>query len=268
MDGFDFASQNRERIASFPDHRADDAISLQLALNPTIARDAYRIRHEGYRAYGFVEEQPEGLFIDKYDGRPNVKMVVVYKDNVPAATVRLCLFDATGQNPDADRVPAMEIFDTEIRELLNGFATPGAPQRAVEVGRMARLPAFANDKAVINGLFRAVGYLVLHFRADIVFNACRTHHLPMYRRFGFQKIQEPRLYPNLNFETVLAACFRAHFGSARSELPFLRGISTEDAVYGSLIAGERTPLYLPTPHAAPAPAPVAGSAMAAGSMAA
>ena len=243
MDGFDFALQNRVRTVGFPVGEQAGTISLQLAMNPLIAQDAFRIRHEGYRAYGFVEEQADGLFKDKYDGRSNVKIVVIYKDNVPAATVRLCLFDASGQTPGADCVPAMEIFDTEIREMLAGFASPGAPQRAVEVGRMSRALEFANDKSVIHALFRAVGYLVLHFRADIVLNACRTHHLPMYRRFGFQKIQEPRLYPNLNFETALTACFRAHFGSAKADLPFLRGISTEDAVYGSLIAGERTALY-------------------------
>ncbi len=261
MDGFDFASQNRKPTVSFPSVRGAEDISLQLALNPNVAQDGYRIRHEGYRSYGYVNPQEGGLFIDKYDGRANVKMVVIYKGDKPAATVRLCLFDITGQTPDADRVPAMEIFDTEIRELLNGFATPGAPQRAVEVSRMARSPEFANDMSVVHALFRAVGYLVLHFRADIVLNACRPHHVPMYQRFGFQKLQEPRQYPNLTYKAALTACFRAHFGSARAELPFLRGISTEDAVYGSLISGERTALYLPEPVTVRTP--VASDAMAA-----
>lgn len=260
MDGFNFTTENKRAILGFPEVQAADDVSIQLALTPSIAEDGYRIRHAGYRAYGFVEDRADGLFVDKYDGRPNVKMVVVYKNGVAAATVRVCLFDASGQVPEADRVPAMEIFETEIREMLSGFADPGAPTRAVEVGRLSRLPEFANDKTIIHALFRAVGYLVLHTRADIVLNACRTHHLPMYRRFGFQKIQEPRLYPNLNFETVLAACFRSHFGAARSELPFLRGISTEDAVYGSLISGERTALYAPEtvlPDHASAPAAAA-----------
>ncbi len=247
MDGFDFAAQNRQRAVSFPSVREADTISLQLALNPIIARDGFRVRHDGYRSYGYVNPQENGLFIDKYDGRANVKMVVIYKNDRPAATVRLCLFDATGTMPDADRVPAMEIFETEIREMLSGFATPGAPQRAVEVSRMARSPDFANDTSVVQALFRAVGYLVLYYQADVVLNACRPHHVPMYRRFGFQKIQEPRQYPNLTYKAALTACFRAHFGSARSELPFLRGISTEDVVYGSLISGERTALYAPEP---------------------
>ena len=243
MDGFDFALQYRARPISFPVDQQCDDVSLQLALNPIIARDAFRVRHDGYQSYGYVDPQEDGLFIDKYDGRPNVKLVVIYKNNVPAATVRMCLFDASGQTPGADRVPAMEIFEQEIREMLSGFAMPDAPQRAVEVSRMARSPAFANDKSVIHALFRAVGYLVLNFRADIVLNACRPHHIPMYRRFGFQQIQEPRQYPNLTYKAALTACFRAHFGSAKADLPFLRGISTEDAVYGSLIAGERTALY-------------------------
>jgi hypothetical protein len=250
MDGFDFVAQNKVRAVSFPSMPAPEDISLQLALNPSIARDGFRVRHEGYRSYGYVNPQENGLFIDKYDGRANVKMVVIYKNNVPAATVRLCLFDATGQMPEADRVPAMEIFETEIREMLSGFATPGAPQRAVEVSRMARSPDFANDTSVVQALFRAVGYLVLYYQADVVLNACRPHHVPMYRRFGFQKIQEPRQYPNLTYKAALTACFRSHFGSARAELPFLRGISTEDAVYGSLISGERTALYAPQPSTA------------------
>jgi hypothetical protein len=108
----------------------------------------------------------------------------------------------------------------------------------VEITRLARRCDLANDKAVIAALFRAVGYLILFYDADIVLNACRPHHIPMYRRFGFHKIQEPRQYPNLTYKAALLACFRGSYGQARAKLPFLRGISVHDFAYERLMSGE------------------------------
>jgi len=242
MDGFFQPSNLDIAIPGATPPLRDDEIQLQLALTDLTRKHAYKIRHEGYLSYNFIVPDSTGLFEDAYDGRPNVRTVVAYKDDKPAATVRVCLFDPSGAFPGADKLPAMEIFDEEIRALTGVPGGPNRPKRAVEVGRLARAPEFANDKKLIHALFRAVGYLVLYFKADIVLNACRPHHMPMYRRFGFQNIQEPRLYPGLTFEAGLMACERGAYGSACEKLPFLRRISPLDDAYQSLICGERTVL--------------------------
>jgi hypothetical protein len=178
-----------------------------------------------------------GQFFDKYDDRQNVATILVYKGGEPAATIRVCLFDPRGRLPDADQVPAMEIFDSEIRALTSD-EQGRARFRAVEITRLARRCDLANDKAVIAALFRAAGYLILSYDADIVLNACRPHHIPMYRRFGFHKIEEPRQYPNLTYKAALLACFRASYDRAQANLPFLRGISVHDCAYERLLDGE------------------------------
>lgn len=218
------------------------SLGIQIAETQASVKIAYKIRHDGYFSYNYITERDDGLFQDKYDLRQNVRTVVVFKNGIPAATVRLCLLDTTGGMPDADTIPAMEIFESEIRCLMASLSQSAPTTRAVEVTRMARAPEFSNDMTVIHAIFRAVGYLILYFNADVVLNACRPHHMPMYRRFGFQKLEEPRQYPNLTYKAGLLACFRPHFGVATSKLSFLNGISTEDFMYRSLVAGRYTEL--------------------------
>jgi len=212
-------------------------VAVQLTNTPKLREEAYKIRHEAYLSYNYITPRETEQFQDKYDERRNVSTVLLTKGGIPAATVRVCLFDPSGQFPEADRVPAMEIFDAEIRGLT-GAGDSQHMLRAVEITRLARASAFANDKTIIHALFRAVGYLILYYKADIVLNACRPHHVPMYRRFGFQKIAEPLQYPNLTFKAALLACFSSSYGEAKASLPFLQGISKFDQAYESLVCGE------------------------------
>jgi hypothetical protein len=242
MDGIFLLDPDASAASRMSNVNSADA-EAQLALTESLRATAYQIRHEGYHSYEYITERPDGLFSDKYDGRRNVRTAIIYRNGIAAATVRLCLFDPTGGMPDSDSVPAMEIFGDEITGLVDALSKNNPACRAVEVTRMARRPEFANDKGLIHALFRVVGYLILYFDADIVINACRPHHVPMYRRFGFQKLEEPRQYPNLTYQAALMACFRANYGAATANLPFLRGISMDDAAYASLIAGERTKVF-------------------------
>jgi hypothetical protein len=240
MDGFFSFSKSGVSGSQAMETFAPDCIEIQLARTSKIRQDAYKLRHDAYLSYNFIHEDPSGLFEDAYDSRENVRLLTAYKNGRPAGTVRVCLFDPTGAFPEADKVPAMEIFGDEIRALTAPGQGQEGYRRAVEVGRLARSPEFANDKAVIHTLFRAVGYLVLFFRADIVLNACRPHHVPIYRRFGFDKLEEPKLYPGLTFAAGLMACHAERYDNARAKLAFLRGISKQDQDYFELMSGERT----------------------------
>lgn len=239
MDGF-FPQNARFDGLTTNTHTSDDEqIKIQIAKTDRIRRDAFKIRHDGYLSQNFIRSDGSGLFADDYDDAESTRIVVAYKDDLPVATVRVCCFDPSGQIRGAQKLPAMEIFGPEI-STMTGACSPGVVLKtAVEVGRLARHPDYATDKRVIHALFRAVGYLVLFFEADIVLNACRTHHMPFYRRFGFKKLLEPKLYPGLTFEAGLMAVERAQYDEAKGKLSFLQGISKQDSAYAELISGMR-----------------------------
>jgi len=230
MPNFPYAS-----IAQRP--QVNDQIECQLADTPTTREIAYKIRYEAYLSYNYILRSETSTFSDPYDGRTNVTTILIYKGGFPAASVRVCLFDPHGTAVDGDRIPAMEIFEHEIRSLTadrNGRKH----LRAVEVTRLARRCELADDKSLILALFRAVGYLVLAYDADIVLNACRRHHIPLYQRFGFRMVEEPRPYPHLTYKAALLACFRSSFQEMRTNLSFLQGLSVRDPAYEGLLRGE------------------------------
>src|SRR5271168_5017141 len=117
MDGFLLPSPMEPFSRNEQNVTVRDSIEIQLALSPPMRAQAYKIRHDGYLSYNYIIAREDGLFSDKYDDRQNVRTVVVYKNQIPAATVRVCLFDPSGGFPEADRVPAMEIFEPEIRKM-------------------------------------------------------------------------------------------------------------------------------------------------------
>ncbi len=243
MDGSHFVSSSlstRATILSIPSLSDTEA---QLALTPKIEHEAFSIRYRGYLSYGYITARDSGIFSDKYDGRLNSKTIVIYRGGLPAATIRICLYDAAGRWPHADRVPAMEIFDDEIRELQAQLAREGGSSRVIEITRFARDPAFANDRSLIIAAFRIVAYLRLYFDAGIMLNAVRPHHMPMYRRLGFQQIEEPRQYPNLTYRAGLMAMFAANYEAALKKIGFPNGVSVDDPIYSSLMAGERVGVF-------------------------
>lgn len=250
MDGFSFVSKDSQRNRIKCQRASGDVIEAQIALGPRLRDVAYQIRYEAYHGYGFVPDRPDKRFSDTYDTSPNCKTILVFKNGHAAATIRVAFYDPANPDQAYHRVQAMEIFGEEIKTILASFQRGQHVPRAVEIGKLARADNYSKDMEVIFALFRAAGYLIMHHDVDAVFNAVRAHHMPMYRRFGFQQLEAPRQYPNLTFKTGLMACFRPSYDTARNDLPFLRGISTADDVYAGLIGGERVPIFGRAGHAA------------------
>lgn len=245
MDGFFSPSAQVSESYEQAKHCGFSDISAQIAFNNALRREAFKIRHAGYHHYGYINQNLDGIFSDKYDNYPNSITTVIYKGNKSAGTVRVCMFDI--DDADNNGIPAMEIFSDEVFDIMNpkfNSYLPEGARRVVEVTRMARLPEFANDSSVLQAIFRVVGYLVLHYKPDIVLNACRIHHVPIYKRFGFTKIHSERKYPNLNYKACLMAYFSNNFTAAKDNLMFLRGISEGDLAYLSLLSGGRIRLNM------------------------
>jgi hypothetical protein len=243
MDGFNFVEVPRKASFLRPVRDGGADLEAQLALTPRLQEAAYGIRYEAYKSYGYVSERENGIFSDRYDQQVNCRTALIFKDGHAAATVRIATYDAERDDPEFHQVQAMEIFGHEIKATLAGLHSDGRTPRAAEIGKLARLTRHSKDMDIIFAVFRTVGYLILHQEIDVVFNAVREHHMPMYRRFGFQQLEAPRPYPGLTFKTGLMACFRANYDAARTGLPFLHGISRDDAAYAGLIAGERVAIF-------------------------
>lgn len=236
------------RLLSRPDdksssHVFDDVeLTARLATIPDVLTDAWVVRHAAYASHGFIQPAKNGMFIDECDHYPSARTVVVYKNNSPVATVRVCLYAPESGIAGANRVPAMDVFETEIVDIFNHLRSGAASPRGVEVMRLSRHPSLGNDYEPVLALFRTVGYLLLHFDADVVVSGVRKHHMPFYRRLGFRKITEPRPYPKLKFETALMACVRRTGLALEDSMPVLGWLSKEDEHYRDFIAGKRVPI--------------------------
>lgn len=253
MDGYDFTKAERPRTSVRWAPRDRDGVEMQLAVTGELTETAYRIRHEAYISGGFIEAKPDGMFSDNYDAQGNSRLVVVFRNGMPAGTVRVARHDPSSEGVERHPVPAMAVFGAEIREMMDQLAGEGAGSRIMEICRLARLPAFERDVDVLFAMFRAAAYLFLEFDAGIVFNAARTHHMPMYRRLGFRPLVEPRLYPGLTCSMGLMGSFPSGHSALIEGQPFMRGISRNDTAYRGLIAGRRVAAFgdMETPDARP-----------------
>ncbi|MDD2862675.1 MAG: hypothetical protein PHI71_16640 [Acidiphilium sp.] len=221
----------------------EGAIEAQIVADQDLADVAYRLRYEAYLDGAFIPESAVQRFSDEYDTYGNSRTVVVFQDGVPAGTVRVTRHDPGGCENDRHDLPCMKLFEHEIERLVAQLHLPARTPRLIEINRLARSTIYKNNINVIFALFRFAAYIHLEFDADIVLNAVRAHHAPMYRRFGFQQVEAPRQYPGLAMKTGLVASFPSGHAGLIEGQPFLRGISKDDAAYAGLIAGERVAIF-------------------------
>lgn len=232
--------RRRKTILAIPETQDTTA---RIVTTPELLEQAAKIRYDGYLSYGYIEAHSDELFLDDYDAASNSRTVIIYREHKPAATIRVTLLDLEGRSASASKVPSMDIFGAEILSLGRAEMRIGRSGRVIEINRFASAPAFANDRTLIIAAFRMVAYLRLYFDADLMINAVRTQHMPMYRRLGFKKIEDPRQYPNLKFSTGLMAMFPDEYEAALQKIGFPDGVSVSDPVYTRLIAGELVSVF-------------------------
>lgn len=223
--------------------RSPVGIEAQIVSTREMAQIAYALRHDSYVAQDFLDPRPDGLFSDEWDSRKNVFSILVFLNGLPAASVRVSILDRSSSSPDEHSTVAMEAFTEEVDALVHSFQTNGKTARAMEMSRLVRHPDHAQNNDLVFALFRMGFYFLVRFDADMVLSTVRRHHMPFYRRLGFNKIAEPRAYPRLKFQLGLMACFRPSYPLVQQTVPILDNITKLDSVYGPFMAGERVPVF-------------------------
>lgn len=219
-------------------------ITVQIATTPALMEIVYRLRHDSYVAQGFLEPRASGMFADEWDGMKQFFSMLGFVDGVPATSVRISHCQPAGPAGARTETTAMELFRPEIINLAERFRVGARPAIVMEMSRLTRHPAFSESNFdPMFGIFRANFYCLIKTRADMLISAVRRHHVPFYKRLGFQTITEPRPYPKLKFETALMACFRPSYAAIQASIPIFQGIDEGDGVYARLFAGERVGIF-------------------------
>lgn len=239
-----------------PALRQQTSVAARLVLTADDFRQVHTLRHEAYADAGYLQPNAASVFADDYDTRPSSRTVLLFRDDAPAATVRLCLL-AESAEPDrhddlgGDSLPATRMFGREIDAYIAARRSKGLPVRTVEITRLARLPNYERDLRLMQALFRATGYLILSFDADVIMATVTRSHTPYYRRMGFNLLVEPRAYPGLAVKTALMACETRNHAGVPGFLSSLGTLSIMDSTYQSLMQG-RTVDIEPEPQRVPA----------------
>jgi hypothetical protein len=241
MSSLQAVTSNLVRGAAAPEINVQ-GLTARLALDDQTRNDAYAIRHASYLSGGYIDPMPGGLFSDADDLRPNNRCVVVYKDERPVASVRLCTLDFNPELTGWDEIPASRIFPEAVAKLAAEVGHD-RPARLTEINRLVRHPDFANDFQLVFVLFRFVGFLVAEGQSDMTLSCVRRNHTPFYKRLHFQYIDGPRRYAGVKFETNLMACFNSRYESVAKDVPFVGAEAGPQSNYAGLLRGETVNVF-------------------------
>lgn len=255
MDGFIYQEFNRELDPGFDlSPPAKPLITARLALSEDVLREAWAVRHAAYAAQGLITPNETGMLADDWDFSPATRVIVIYKSGDPVATSRISLYAPDSGIPGSNAVPSMAMFEAEIPLMYQDIPHQDDFPWVVDVSRLGRHPSLGTDCEPVFAMYRMICYLLLHYKADALISAVQKHHVPFYKRLGFQKMAEPKAHPRLNLSAALMACIRTEGGHLRDVLRILGLVSEKDSNFAGFIAGERVPVF----GTGPAPAELSG----------
>lgn len=242
MDGSLLGNQNRRiLIAQSTEHASSHGLTARLALTEEDMQETWRLRHDSYVAHGFIEPRADGYFSDKYDRFETARSAIIYRNGMPIASVRICLFDPAATANGIPTMPAFEIFPDLIPPALEKAGPDGSQGLAAEASRMVCLPQYANDTKVIWALLRVGKYITEYFGANVSVIAARSRHVPMYKRIGFHQIGPARPYVGVTFSTALLMAFKPEYENVQKRFPALGTVQRGDLYFERLMSGQSVP---------------------------
>ncbi len=191
--------------------------TARLAWDAATRHDAYSLRYLCYLDGGFIAPNPNRLFSDRFDLLPNTETVVVYQDDEPVASVRVCFLSRFHPTP----APVRDTFPDQLDGLLAPCRRSAHGMEAVEITRLVRSPRFANNQGLVFVLYRLAGLLGIQRDVRLILSCVRHNHVSFYRRLQYRMIAGPSSYPGLTCPMHLLACSREDFDHVRSRFPLM-----------------------------------------------
>ena len=213
---------------------------VQLAVTPKTRRDAYQLRHDSYVNGGYLEPQPDGLFRDGYDDKPNAHTIVIYESATPIASVRVCFLS----QGDDSALPVQSMFPSLVHALVDTLPGKNGTFGAAEVNRLVRCPHKVNDNGLVFFLYKVAGYLMVLNDVRLILSCARKNHVTFYRRLKFQEVSGPMVYPGLNCPMHLLALPRDDYDTVRASLSPLDPDSVPQQAFAGFAEGR--PINLPS----------------------
>jgi N-acyl amino acid synthase FeeM len=195
-------SRFAERIA-----RLLEKVEFRRAVRPADREAVYRLRYEAYRRQNLLNPRLVGRLYDEvYDESLNGCSTMTFIDGELASTIRVHV----GAHEDAI-LPSLRVFpDAIIPHLRRGRAVVDPTRLAARLElsrRYPELPYFA---------LRPAWMAAQYFNADCLIATTSVEHEGFYRRVcGYQRLTEPREYPQLTFKVV---CMGLDFPSGRRQV--------------------------------------------------
>ena len=220
-------------------HRASQYTAC-LAISERVRQDAFALRYRSYLNSGFIEKNATELFTDKFDELSSTQTVVIYSQDRPLASIRLCYLSR--HTPMSS--PAQGTFPEAVTQLLEGSPAGQRGHEAVELTRLVRCPSAANNQGLVFLLLRVAGHLALQTDFRIILSCVRQHHVAFYKRLRFQEATGLRPYPGLNCPMQMLACTRADYDEARAGFSIIDPGATPAGSLDGILNGEVVSLYL------------------------
>lgn len=216
-----------------PKHRHGE-YTARLALDTPTKQDAYRLRYDSYLASGFIQPNESRTFSDKFDTLDNATTIVVYAERQPIASVRACFLSQTSDITS----PAKETFPDELGAILRDSMPSRHALEGVEITRLVRSPAAANNQGLVFVLYRLAGHLALLNDFKFVLSCVRQNHVPFYKRLRFTEASEPKAYPGLNCPMQMLVCTRADYDAVRAGFPIMDSEASPAGHFDGFLTGE------------------------------
>lgn len=198
---------------------------------------AFGLRYRAYHSQDYIKPNPDEIFRDRFDDRPDCRIILARRDGMLAASGRVNLYDPA----TPDDMPAGALFEDHVRPLADGVSRPGVAGRAVEITRLVRHPDFERDQRTVHAILVAVGYILLHDDVRIVYAAVRRNHIAFYRRLGFVQMTDPAPYPGLKFDTALIVAIKGVTDGV-GDVRIFEALRSTDPPYAALFNGLETPV--------------------------
>jgi N-acyl-L-homoserine lactone synthetase len=181
-------------------------ISLLVYSATSDKTELYRLRYRAFRSAGWIEENADAKFRDRFDGLDTTFAVGAFHDGDCIGSLRLA-FGGAGTAPQS--MPCEEQFPDEVRTLL-----VAKHNRLVEFSRMAVEPALTNKSfrtTLYASLVRAGLILTTASGIDVALIAVHKNVSPFYQAMcGFKVLGKSASYAGISEPThFLALQFQA-----------------------------------------------------------